>query len=199
MATKAPRGRRPAGSPDARAAILDAAVELFAESGYDRTTIRAVASRAEVDPALVYHYFGDKQGLLSEAISLPADPRALFSGLAEKTGPVGSDLVLGVLSLYESDPDALKRLVALLRTALSYEGAADLLRTRVEDALLAALSGLAAGDETQKRTGLVLSQVIGLLFTRHIVKAPPMVAATREELAAAIGPTIDRYLTGPLS
>ena len=58
------RGRRPLGSPNARRAVLDAARELFAELGFERTTMRAVAARAAVDPALIYHYFGDKDGLL---------------------------------------------------------------------------------------------------------------------------------------
>ncbi len=99
-------------------------MELFAERGFDRTTIRGVAARAEVDPALVHHYFGDKDGLLAESIALPVDPAGLLSGLAGREGPVGADLVLGVLTLYESDPEALSRLKALLRTALSHEAAA---------------------------------------------------------------------------
>lgn len=199
MATRAPRGRRPAGSPDAREAILDAAVALFAESGYDRTTIRAVATHAAVDPALVYHYFGDKDGLLAEVIDLPVDPSAVFASLSEESGPVGSRLVLGVLTLYESDPEALKRLVALLRTALSHEAAAGLLRSRLVAGLAALLKPLTAADRSELRTSLVISQMFGLLLARHVVKAPPLAGATREEVAAAVGPNVDRYLTGSLS
>lgn len=199
MSAKAPRGRRPAGSPDARAAILDAAVELFAESGYDRTTIRAVATQAQVDPALVYHYFGDKDGLLAEVITLPVDPSGFFTSLTEESGPVGTKLALGVLTLYESDPEALKRLVALLRTALSHEAAAGLLRSRLAAGLAASLAPLTAPDRAALRTSLVISQMIGLLLARHVVKAPPLAEATREEAAAAVGPNLDRYLTGPLA
>lgn len=198
MATERRRGRRPAGSPDARAAIIEAAVALFAESGYDRTTIRAVAKAAEVDPALVYHYFGDKEGLLAEVISLPVDPGLLFAGLAKESGPVGARLVLGVLSLYENEPEALTRMVALLRTALSHEAAAELLRARLEDALLIELSGIAAKPAAEFRAGLIASQMIGVLLGRYVLRAPSLADASREELATAIGPTIDRYLTAPL-
>ena len=62
------RGRRPLGSPDAREAVLGAARELFAELGFERTTMRAVAARADVDAALIYHYFGDKDGLLAAVV-----------------------------------------------------------------------------------------------------------------------------------
>ena len=48
------------------ARILTAAREAFAETGWAGTTMRAVA-RAAVDPALVYHYFGSKEGLLEAA------------------------------------------------------------------------------------------------------------------------------------
>ena len=71
MPARARRGRRPLGSPDARRAVLDAARELFAELGFERTTMRAVAARAGVDPALIYHYFGDKDGLLFAALQPP--------------------------------------------------------------------------------------------------------------------------------
>lgn len=56
------RGRRP-GAPDTRAAVLAAARSSFAEKGFRGTTIRAVASAASVDPALVHHYFGSKDDL----------------------------------------------------------------------------------------------------------------------------------------
>ncbi|HKQ01335.1 MAG TPA: helix-turn-helix domain-containing protein, partial [Actinomycetes bacterium] len=49
-------GRRP-GRPDTRRAILAAARELFADKGFDHTSIRTIATAAGVDPALVHHYF----------------------------------------------------------------------------------------------------------------------------------------------
>ena len=88
------RGRRPLGSPDARQAVLDAARELFAGLGFERTTMRAVAARAGVDPALIYHYFDDKDGLLFAALQPPVDAATVFAGLAATAaGRTGEELV----------------------------------------------------------------------------------------------------------
>jgi AcrR family transcriptional regulator len=53
--------------------ILAAARQIFAELGYDRTTIRAVAAAAGVDVGLVMHYFGSKGLLFAQAAEVPAD------------------------------------------------------------------------------------------------------------------------------
>src|SRR5258708_292563 len=58
------------------ARILDAATRAFLTAGYDRTTIRAVASAAGVDAGLVMHYFGSKQQLYRRGIDAPPVPPA---------------------------------------------------------------------------------------------------------------------------
>ena len=79
---------RPAGPSTARQDILDAAVHLFAERGYDRTTLRAVTDTAGVDVALVKHYFGGKEGLFDEAVTRHADQSfALLDRLQDPTPP----------------------------------------------------------------------------------------------------------------
>lgn len=69
-ARPAPRGRRP-GTSSARDDILAAARVLFAERGYDGASTRAIASAAAVDPALINHYFGGKEGLFQAVMELP--------------------------------------------------------------------------------------------------------------------------------
>ena len=66
-------GRRP-GNQDTREAIIAAAREAFAEKGYDRASIRAIATGAGVDPALVHHYFGTKDQLFLATVNAPIDP-----------------------------------------------------------------------------------------------------------------------------
>ena len=101
MPVRARRGRRPLGSPDARRAVLVAARDRFAELGFERPTMRAVASRAGVDPALIYHYFGDKDGLLFAALQPPVDAAAVFAGLADATDRTGEELVRRLIGLWE--------------------------------------------------------------------------------------------------
>jgi len=66
MGTVTPLRRR--GSARSRELLLAAAVELFAERGYDRTTLRDVGERAQVDPAMVARHFGGKDGLYLAAL-----------------------------------------------------------------------------------------------------------------------------------
>jgi AcrR family transcriptional regulator len=52
--------------PDARARVLDAAVELFAQHGYDGTSVSQVISQAGVAKGGFYHHFASKEALLYE-------------------------------------------------------------------------------------------------------------------------------------
>ncbi|MEV0109242.1 TetR/AcrR family transcriptional regulator [Nocardia sp. NPDC050799] len=56
------------GSTQKRAAILSAARELFLAQGFDRSSVDAVAARAEVSKRTVYDYFGDKHTLLQAVV-----------------------------------------------------------------------------------------------------------------------------------
>ena len=193
------RGRRPLGSPDARAAVLSAARELFAELGFERTTMRAVAARADVDPALIYHYFGDKEGLLAAAIELPVDPAILFAGVAGDPSRAGEELVRRVVTLWDHHPEIRERMIAVLRTGLSHDHAAQLVRDLLSSNLLAALGEVLAGDRRELRTGLIGSQIGGLMLARYVLKVPGAADASPEDLVRAVGPVVQHYLTGQIS
>ena len=193
------RGRRPQGSPDARQAILGAARELFAELGFERTTMRAVGTRAAVDPALIYHYFGDKDGLLAAVVEPPVDLVATLAGIADDPGRAGEEIVRRVIGLWENRPDVRDRMLATLRTALSHDQAAQLLRDMLRSALLGALGAVLADDQRELRAALIGSHLGGLALARYILKLPGTAAATPEDLVQAVGPTVQRYLTGSIS
>jgi AcrR family transcriptional regulator len=192
------RGRRPLGSPDARQAVLTAARELFAELGFERTTMRAVAARAGVDPALIYHYFGDKDGLLVAALQPPVDETTVFSGLADEADRAGEELVRRLINLWEDRPEVREQMVAILRTGLSHDRASRLLRDILSSFILAALGGVLAGDRRELRAALIGSQIGGLMLARYILKVPGAAAASPEDLVQAVGPTVQRYLTGDI-
>jgi AcrR family transcriptional regulator len=197
------RGRRPLGSPDARRAVLNAARELFAELGFERTTMRAVAARAGVDPALIYHYFGDKDGLLFAALQPPEDAATVFAGLAGAVGRTGvgrtgEELVRRLIGLWEERPEIREQTVAILRTGLSHGRAAGLLRDILSSFILAALGDVLAEDRRELRVALIGSHIGGLMLARYILKVPGAAAADPEDLVQAVGPTVQRYLTGDI-
>ncbi len=190
------RGRRP-GPDSARSSVLDAALQLFAEVGFERATIRAIAARAGVDPALVHHFFGTKDDLLRATLVLPVDPDAVFAGLEEHPGDEGRALVARVLELWRQ-PQVREQFTALLRSAMSHEQAQAALREMLTRELIRRLVVRVGSADASLRAGLVASQLAGLGLTRFIVGIDPIVRATDEQLVAAIGPTVQRYLTGDL-
>jgi AcrR family transcriptional regulator len=197
--TTAPRpvGRRP-GTSQTRQLILDTARRHFAELGYDRTTLRGIAAAAEVDVALVSHFFSGKQRLFAEAAALPYDPAVVLARLL--TGPreqIGRRLAEQVLDLLE-DPASRRQMIALIRAAASEEEAAEQIRKRINRELLVPIATGLGSPDAPLRAALTGSQVVGLVMTRHIVGIEPLAHTSREQLVAAIAPTLQRYLTGPI-
>ncbi|MCO7221382.1 TetR family transcriptional regulator [Klenkia sp. PcliD-1-E] len=193
-----PTGRRP-GNPDTRDAVLHAARTVFAELGFGGATIRRIAGEAGVDPALVHHYFGSKDELFLAAVRAPVDPEAVLAPvLAGPRAGIGVRLVHTLLGVW--DGPAGPALVALLRSAVTDPRTAaalqEFLLRRVLGRIAAALD--VPTDEVSVRSGLVLSQVLGLLVARYVLQAQDVVDAGPADLAAAVGPTVDRYLTGDL-
>ncbi|MEU7971729.1 TetR family transcriptional regulator [Micromonospora sp. NPDC049089] len=191
-------GRRP-GNPGTREAILDAARTAFAERGYDAASIRGIAGTAQVDPALVHHYFGSKDQLFLAAMNFPVDPGQLVPRvLAGDRDAVGERMVRIFLGVWDSPAGSAAQ--ALLRSAVSNEWTARLLREFVTTQVLRrVLENLDVDPvELPLRGSLVATQMIGLAMMRHVVRLEPVASADPETLVAAIGPTIQRYLTGPL-
>lgn len=211
MTEGAPRQRRPqragrrAGDSGTREAILDAARREFGEHGYDAATIRGIAAVAEVNPALVHHFYGTKEQLFTAAMRLPLVPSEVIKALvAEEPGHVGEALMRTMLSVWEM-PDVQASFIGLLRSAATTDQGMAMLREFVTGTILATLTQVAghkAGqDEAARRyrASLVASQVVGLAFTRYLIRLEPIASASAEDLVASIGPVIQRYLTGDLS
>ncbi|WP_319458655.1 TetR family transcriptional regulator [Micromonospora sp. RTP1Z1] len=191
-------GRRP-GNPDTREAILTAARAAFAERGFDATSIRGIATAAGVDPALVHHYFGTKEELFRATMNVPIDPAELLPRvLAGGPDGVGERLVRTFLGVWDSPAGAAA--VALLRSAVNNEWTARLMREfLVTQVLRRVLDHLDIDpDELPLRGSLVATQMLGLAMTRYVVRLEPVASADPATLAAAIGPTVQRYLTGDL-
>ncbi|MEA2290461.1 MAG: hypothetical protein QOD55_2458 [Solirubrobacteraceae bacterium] len=198
MAIKGRTGRRP-GPNHTREAILDAARAAFAERGYDAVSVRGVARDAGVDPALVHRFHASKEQLFIAAMQLPVSPSELVQGLlSEGVDGLGERLVRRFLELYD-DPAARGPFLALLRGAVTHDRAATLLREFVVREVLGRLAAAASPDAPELRAGLAGSQIVGLAIARYVVAVTPLATTDRETIVAAVGPAIQRYLTGPLT
>jgi AcrR family transcriptional regulator len=191
-------GRRP-GNQGTREAILAAAKEAFAELGYDKASIRHIATSAGVDPALVHHYFGAKDQLFLAAMEVPIDPgKAIQEVLAGGLDGIGERLVRMFLTVWDSPAGV--PAAAIVRSAASHEWSARILREFITSQILRRVVDRLGLDpkEGPLRATLVASQLTGLILTRYIIKIEPIASVPRETLVAAVAPTIQRYLSGPL-
>ncbi len=195
--TPARTGRRP-GDSGTREAILQAARQSFGASGYAGTTIRGVARAAGVDPALVHRFYGSKESLFAATLDLPADPSVLLPALlGEGLDGLGERVVGTFLTLWDATPGQ-GPMLALLRSAVADETAAELLRDFLTRVAMGPLAKAAGGDSPDLRASLVASQVVGLAVSRYVLRIEPLASTPAAELAAHLGPTLDRYLTGAL-
>ncbi|NUP45935.1 MAG: TetR/AcrR family transcriptional regulator [Catenulispora sp.] len=197
-ATAAKRGRRTDGG-QAKEAIQEAAWRLFAENGFDRTSVRQIALAAHVDPMLVTHYFKTKAGLFAAIMRPPVEPsEAIAFVLAEGPDHAGERMAAFILRTLES-PDRRKWIVAMVRAATAEPEIAAVVRERFAETILIPLAEAIGSSDPEYRATLVMSQLIGLAMTRYIAAVEPMASRPADEVAADIAETFQRYLTGPLS
>lgn len=193
------RSGRPPGAPDNRARILAEARDAFGRSGFEGATIRAIAARAGVDPALVHHYFGSKQELFLQAMELPMDMDALIAGvLAAGRSGIGERLVGAILESW-SRPSFRPVVLGVMRSASTDPRAAAILRSMVTERILGPLTRSLGSPDAELRAALAGSQMVGLVLARMVVGIEPLASAPIDLVARAVGPTIERYLLGELS
>lgn len=186
-------GRRP-GSPDTRQAILAVARRMFATSGYEAASLRGIATEADVDPALLIHYFGSKQDLFVAAAGLPAGLTELLADLAERPLPeFARSLVRTYLQFIDSDSSR-NAILALVRSAVSNEQAATMLRELLTVELLSVLVRLTDHADARLRASLVAAQLVGIAMLRHVVRAEPVATASPDEIVTLVAPVVERYL-----
>ena len=180
------------------ARIVAAARAEFAENGWAGTTIRAVARAADVDPALVYHYFGSKEGLLDAATDPPAKwLESVAATWATPRADLGRQLVRNVLAAW-TDDEIGPTLRATLLTAAHEPRTREKLRMVVERSLIG--QSTLGGDEADRlrRSGLIASQLIGLAMLRYVWRIEPIASMSDDEVLAAIAPNVQRYVDSDL-
>ncbi|WP_318210671.1 MULTISPECIES: TetR family transcriptional regulator [unclassified Streptomyces] len=201
MTDPAPRRRgRPSrtedeSGPGARERILEAARAQFAERGYDKTSVRGIAKAAGVDAALVHHYFGTKDEVFAAAIEVSFEPATVVPAIVG--GPretIGERLARFFIGVWEN-PVSRAPLLAIVRSALTHEAAAKVLRTFVLRRLLERIADELDVPDPKFRAELAASHMIGIAILRYVIQVEPMASVDPEEIVAMVAPTLQRYLT----
>jgi len=196
--TERKRPGRPPGTSDTRERILASARELFARNGIDKTSIRAVAAGAGVDPALVHHYYGTKQQLFTAAIHIPIDPMQVIGPMRETpVEELGLKLPSVLLPLWDSEIGS--GFIATLRSLLA-GSEVSLVRSFFQEVITVEV-GSRVDDPPGSgmiRVQFVASQLVGVVMARYILELEPFASLPVEQIAETIAPNLQRYLTGDL-
>lgn len=194
-AAQRPRGRRARGE-DTREAIIEAARAEFLERGYVAGSMRAVARRAGVDPALVRYWFDDKPSLFAASLM---DAQINPARLAERVaaGPletIGTRLLETVLGVWEF-PDAQEKMQLLLQSVAAGFDLPTSIREYLMTEVFSRVRPVVPGPDAGLRVNLAMSHVVGLLLARYVVRLEPLASAPVAEVVATAGPVIQRYFT----
>src|SRR5215217_2639656 len=189
------RGRRQ-GGPVSRDVVLAAAKQRFATEGYVKTTLRAIAQEAHVDPSMVLYLFGSKEELFRESFRLILDPDVLVAALTgDEEADIGTRMVRTYVQMWET-PDSAASMRAMLQSATSNSDAQEAFRGFMRNYVLTAVSGaLGGGEHARLRAMLAASQLVGVAMLRYIMEVPPLAMLSGDEVIRLIAPTVTRYLT----
>ncbi len=189
------RGRRPGGT--AVEDILEAARAEFGERGYAAASVRGVARRAGVDPGLVRYYFGGGKAQLfagAWARRDDVDPATMLTSLLDEgLDDLGGRLLDAVLSTWDA-PGGPERFRMVVGATASGED--HLVRDFLQGEIFGRIRAQLDAPDAELRVGLIATALVGVLVSRHVLELEPVRSASRAQLVAALGPTLQRYLTG---
>ena len=171
------------------ACILQEARRLFAEEGFERATIRAVAGRTGVDPALVMQYFGNKEGLFAAAM------KGAHGGGTARTAPreeIPSAVLHDVLAKFETDDR--EAAVALLRNFLTHPEANRIMRDEVLCSVIKDLARTIGGTDAELKAALLMSCVAGMALARYVLELPGLAGADRADVERLLRPALQALL-----
>ena len=193
-------GRRP-GTSTTRQDLIDAGRVVFAERGIAGATTRLIAAEAGVDPAMIQHHFGSKDGLFQVVVAFPVDPAKVLAPMFTAPPEEAGRTLLGLM-LATWDSEAGAGLLALLRSATQDPVFAEQTREYLLRRAILPIVGRLAPDPrpdlVAERASLVASQVAGLMLARYVLRLEPLASADHDWILERIAPTVQRYLMGPL-
>jgi len=166
--------------------------------GYERATVRAIAGDAGVDVAMVYYFFGSKEGLFTaSALTGPEHPLHQLATLLDD-GPdhIGPRLVHRFLEHWD-EGGGFEPFLAVWRSAAIQPQARKVLHDTLAGPVAKRIAAEFGVADAELRVELVASHLAGLAFARYQLKLEPIASTTIENVVAWVGPTVQRYLTAP--
>ena len=180
-----------------RETVLAAAKGRFARDGFEKTTLRAIAVDAGVDPSMVLYLFGSKEALFRESLRLILDPGVLVEALSGGDADIGTRVVRTYLGVWVS-PETAESIRAMLSAATSNADAREAFRGFIQDYVLAAVAGVLGGDDQARlRAMLAASSLVGTAMLRYLMEIPPLSELATDDVVRLVAPTVTRYLTAP--
>ncbi|MGO3879620.1 MAG: TetR/AcrR family transcriptional regulator [Agrococcus casei] len=184
------RGRPRAGADDGRDRLLAAARDLFAERGYTGATLRAIATRADCDPALIAHHFGSKKELFARAMALSLGPSVVLE-TALRGDPTTTPERLAALVLRAWDAPAVHgSLTQLLATGMQHPEVLHAFREYIAKEIVGRLVEYFGGAAARERATAMVTIIIGLIFGRYVIGVEPLRSTPPERVIASLTPSL---------
>lgn len=177
---------------------MQAALALFSRHGYDKVSLRAVAREADVDPALIHHYFDSKADLFSRSV-LDGDlrPAAILERItAGPTEEIGRRAVREFIAAWQA-PGAKDRFTAMFRAAVNDEGARRPLVEFLNREIFLKLAQSQGHADAALRANLAVSALLGLVMARDILEISTLTAAKEDALVLGLGAALQQHLVEP--
>src|SRR3984885_1551959 len=185
-----PPGSRAEQRRRTEARILDAASRVFVTAGYERATIRAVASAAGVDAGLVMHYFGSKQELFRRVIG--AAPVPAVSGGPEQA----TEQILATLAARRANEPVAS--LAILRSMLTNPEAATVISEGMAR-YQAQIARAIPADDASLRAALISAIILGVTVSRHLIKSDELASADPAQVISLLRPGMLSLAAQPAS
>ena len=170
------------------ARILDAAAQLFLAAGYERTTIRAVASAAGVDAALVMHYFGSKLELFRQVIETAPVP-----GVSGAPGQAAEQILATLADRLASEPTASLTLLRSMLTNHEAASAASVAAARYEAQIAQAIPA----SDASLRAAIISAITLGVMVSRHLIKSDELATADPAQVISLLRPCVTSLAAQP--
>ncbi|MFL6160752.1 MAG: TetR family transcriptional regulator [Jatrophihabitantaceae bacterium] len=173
--------------------MIDAGRRRFAEEGFDRASVRAIAADAGVDASLIRHYFGDKAGLLVATMQLPVNPvEILRSIIAAGPDELGPRLIEGFLTAWDPHREVV---ASLVRTTFADASAVPPALQLVRGVVVTSLREVLTGPAVPLRANLIAAQILGLAMLRYVRPLEPLSSAAPARVIGWYGPALQQLVT----